>query len=102
MDHRLSTPPNHHDLTGTYQSRALWRKESITIAADEHGLFFDDAAQTRLIPKADNTFCIQGMCTELSFRTANGVMEIECTGDLPSLPRVWRKAMRSRVAGSRR
>lgn len=96
IDHRPATSTGYDNLIGTYRSRALWRTESITIAADEHGLFFADAAQTRLIEKATNVFCIQGMCVELSFSTRNGVVEIDCTGDLPGLPRVWRQSTPTR------
>jgi len=92
IDHHRSPPANCADLTGTYRSGGFWRRESITIAADGNGLFFDDAAQTRLIHKRANVFCIQGMCVEVSFRTARGCMELTCAGDLPSLPRVWRKS----------
>jgi thymidylate kinase len=94
IDHCRSASTNHRELTGTYSSRRFWRTESLTISADAAGLFFDDAARTRLIHKAGNVFCIQGMCVELSFRVGNGAIEIECTGDLPSLPRVWRRSTR--------
>jgi thymidylate kinase len=94
IDHSRSASTNHLELTGTYSSRRFWRTESMTIAADADGLFFDDAARTRLIHKTGNVFCIQGMCVELSFRTGSGVLEVECTGDLPSLPRVWRQSTR--------
>jgi hypothetical protein len=91
IEHDRPTSTPFDELTGTYRSRSLWRTESITIAADDRGLFFADAAATRLIEKATNVFCIQEMCVELSFKTRNANVEIDCTGDLPGLPRVWRK-----------
>jgi hypothetical protein len=90
IDHHRAASTRYEHFIGTYRSRALWRRESITIAADEDGLFFADAARTRLIEKAADVFCIQGMCVELSFRTRGSVVEIDCTGDLPGLPIVWR------------
>jgi thymidylate kinase len=94
IDHSRSASTNHRELNGTYSSRRWWRTESMTISADADGLFFDDAARTRLIHKTGNVFCIQGMCVELSFRVGDGAVEIDCTGDLPSLPRVWRRSTR--------
>jgi len=78
-------------FTGTYSSGILWRKDTIEIAADKEGLYFADAARTRLVHKAENTFCIQGMCLEFSFTNRSGRTEIESTGDLPSFPRVWKR-----------
>jgi hypothetical protein len=86
-----AAPPNLHALTGTYQTGALWRKQSLRISADEHGLFFPDAQRTRLIHKAATTFCIQGMHVEVSFRVNDARVEMECAGDLPHLPRLWRR-----------
>jgi thymidylate kinase len=86
-----SVPIGCEDLTGRYRSGMLWRKESIVIAADKQGLYFADEARTRLIHKSGNTFCVQGMCVEFSFTNRGGYAEMISTGDLPSLPRLWKR-----------
>jgi hypothetical protein len=91
IDQKRAVPTDLHALTGTYQTGVLWRKQSLTLSADEHGLFFPDAQSMRLLHKAATTFCIQGMRVEVSFRVSNTHVEMECAGDLPNVPRLWRK-----------
>ena len=92
-------PTNLDLLTGTYQTRGLWRKQSLRIAADEAGLFFPDAQRTRLIHKAAMTFCVQGMRVDMSFQVgSNACVELECAGDVADVPRLWTKVAMPRAA----
>jgi thymidylate kinase len=95
MNHNRPVPADCDGLTGTYRAGVWWRKESIVIAADQRGLYFPEAAGTRLVHKAGNTFCIEGMCVEFSFRSLNGDAEIECSGDSLRLPKLWKRVQTS-------
>jgi hypothetical protein len=89
MDDRRQLVEGWTEFTGNYRDPASG--DSIVIAADQNGLYFDDSAKTRLIHKAGNTFCIQGMCVEFSFGGKNGHGHIQCNGDLPGLAESWVK-----------
>jgi hypothetical protein len=95
----LSLPPFAEDappagaerLTGRY--RRADSQEEFTVSSDSGGLFFDDKARTRLIPMGSRTFCIQGMCVDLTFATDDRgeAPAVELSGPLRDLPQTWRK-----------
>jgi thymidylate kinase len=87
-----STPTNDlGDFVGRY--REVKSNDEFVIATDGKFLYVNGPSKTRLIHKVNNTFWVQGMCIEFSFRkNKNGVIEkIRCSGDLPNLGKLWVK-----------
>jgi len=87
-----STPTNDFgDFVGRY--REVKSNDEFVIATDGKFLYLNGPSKTRLIHKANNTFWVQGMCIEFSFKkNKNGAIEkIRCSGDLPNLGKLWVK-----------
>jgi len=78
-------------FTGTYRARSwLGRKvDPIIVAADRQGLYLASSPPMRLLHKTGDTFCIQCLYVELTFKSG----EILCTGDFPRMPKVWKKVL---------
>ncbi len=85
-------PVGVEDCPGCY--RAATGDEWI-VARDAHGLYFDDATRTRIIPRPGGDFAIEGLCVELAFArdTAGRVRRIRCAGALPGLASSWEKRL---------
>lgn len=80
------------ELTGRYRAGD---GDEWSVAADERGLFFDDAARNRIVARPGGGFAIEGMCIELDFErdAAGQVRRIRCVGALSELAAVWEKVL---------
>jgi hypothetical protein len=86
-----SAPAAPAELTGHYRAG----DDEWILAADERGLFFDDAARCRIVARPGGGFAIEGMCIELDFErdAAGKVRRIRCAGALSGLAAVWEKVL---------
>ena len=91
IDYTSRPLDDYEDFVGRY--REVKSNDEFVIATDGKFLYLDDPSKTRLIHKANNTFWVQGMCIEFSFKKSrNGaIREIRCSGDLPDLGKLWVK-----------
>jgi thymidylate kinase len=80
------------ELAGRYRAAD---GDEWNVAADAHGLFFDDAARGRIVPRPGGGFAIEGVCIELDFErdAAGRVRRIRCAGALPGLATEWEKTL---------
>jgi hypothetical protein len=79
------------DFVGRY--REVKSSDEFVIATDGKFLYLNGPSKTRLIHKVNNTFWVQGMCIEFSFKKSKGgaIRQITCSGDLPDLGKMWVK-----------
>lgn len=85
-------PADRLDYVGRY--RAATGDEWV-VAADSRGLYFDDAARSRILPRPGGGFAIESLCVNLDFErdAAGRVGCIRCVGALPGLPARWEKVL---------
>ena len=85
---------NWDDYTGCY--RLTGADQEWCLAADERGLYVNNAFGMRLVHKTDNVFYLEGACLELAFESdGEGTMaRVVCRGNLldePLVGTVWEK-----------
>ena len=89
MDYTSKPLNDFGDFVGRY--RELKSSDEFVIATDGKFLYLEDPSKTRLIHKGNNTFWVQGMCIEFSFKKnrSGAITRIRCNGDLPGLGKSW-------------
>jgi hypothetical protein len=91
IDYSFRPVNDYTDFVGRY--REVKSTDEFVIATNGKFLYLDDPSKTRLIHKANNTFWVQGMCIEFSFKKnrSGAISEIRCSGDVPNLGKSWMK-----------
>src|SRR5262245_1118724 len=91
MESPFRRVPTAGEFAGTY--RQPESGDELTILENDQQLFLADETRTRLIPAAEDTFHLEGMCIDFVFRRhdPDHTVYAELTGKLPDLAKSWVK-----------
>ena len=76
-------------FTGRYRDNRS--SDELVVEGNEHGLYFDDARRTRLIPAHNGAFHLTATCAQASFgdESEGAFQRMELRGHLAGLSPVW-------------
>lgn len=81
---------NVNSFVGRY--RDLESDQELIVASDERGLFLE-VTGTRLLPRRNETFELEGLSIEVTFEPADGIAaRMRCAARMPNIGPVWVKA----------